>query len=136
MNGIKNFLEFLNNNWTLIITIIGLGIGLYTKIKNYIKLSKQEKIDIALEQIRKIMLDLVVESEKEYGSKTGKLKRSKVLKEIYNQYPVLKDIVKQEDIEKIIDDIIDENLDKMRNMIENNEEFKNLIYGVIEKEEN
>ena len=131
MNGLKNFLEFINNNWTLIITIIGLGLGLYTKIKNYLKMSKQEKIDIALEQIRNVMLDLVVESEKEYGSKTGKLKRSKVLKEIYNQYPVLKDIVKQEEIEKILDDIIDENLAKMKDMIENNEDFKNYIYNML-----
>lgn len=133
MEGIKNFLEFINNNWTLIITIIGLGLGIYTKIKNYLNLSKQEKINIAIEQIRKTMLDMVVEAEKEYGSNTGKLKKSKVLNEIFDKYPVLKDYINQEDLEKQIDDIIDENLEKMKEMLENNKDFRDFVYGILYK---
>ena len=133
MESIVKLLSFLNDNWTFIITIIGLGIGLYTKIKNYINKSREEKINIALEQIRKSMLDLVVEAEREYGEKTGALKRSKVLKEIYNSYPVLKDYIKQEDLEKKLDDIIDISLDKMKEMLSNNEEFYNYVYSVLTK---
>ena len=128
MEGVKNFLQFVNDNWTMIITIIGLGLGIYKKIKDYLNKSEQEKIDIALTQIRKSMLELVVKAEKEYGEKTGKLKRSKVLEEVYSKYPELKNIVNQEDLEKQIDDIIDENLDTLKKMLENNEEFKKLIY--------
>lgn len=133
MESLTKLLKFINDNWTFIITLIGLGIAIYTKIKNYIKLSKEEKINIALEQIRKSMLDLVVEAEREYGEKTGALKRSKVLKEIYNSYPVLKDYIKQEDLEKKLDDIIDVSLDKMKDMLSNNEEFYKYVYGILNK---
>ena len=129
MESLTKLLKFINDNWTFIITLIGLGIAIYTKIRNYIKLSKEEKVEIAINQLRSTCLNLVVEAEKEYKSDTGKIKRSKVLNEIYNSYPVLKDYSKQEDIEKILDDIIDKSLDKMKETLENNEEFKKLIYG-------
>lgn len=129
MEGVKNFLQFVNDNWTMIITIIGLGLGIYKKIKDYLSKSEQEKIDIALTQIRKSMLELVVKAEKEYGSDTGKLKKSKVLNEIYAKYPELKNIVNQEDLEKQIDDIINENLDQMKKMLENNKNFKEFLYS-------
>ncbi len=129
MEGIKNFLELINNNWTLIITIIGLILAIYRKIKDYLSKSEEEKKEIALTQIRQSMLELVVKAEKEYGEKTGKLKRSKVFEEIYSKYPELKSIVSQEDLEKEIDDIIKENLDQMKKMFENNKDFEEFIYS-------
>jgi hypothetical protein len=75
------------------------------------------------------MLELVVKAEKEYGEKTGKLKRSKVFEEIYSKYPELKNIVSQEDLEKQIDDIIDENLETLKKMLENNKDFEEFIYS-------
>ena len=39
--GIKNFLELINQNWTLITVIIGLGILVFNKIKSYLSLSEQ-----------------------------------------------------------------------------------------------
>lgn len=129
MEGIKNFLQFINDNWTMIVTIAGLVIGIYKKIKDYMSKSEQEKIDIALNQIRKSMLEMVTKAEKEYGEQTGKLKRSKVFEEIYSKYPELKNIIKQEELEKEIDDIIDENLDTLKKMLENNKDFKEFIYS-------
>lgn len=129
MEGIKNFLELINDNWTLIITIIGLILAIYRKIKNYLSKSEEEKREIALTQIRQSMLELVVKAEKEYGEKTGKLKRSKVFEEIYSKYPELKSIVSQEDLEKEIDNIIQENLDQMKKMFENNKDFEEFIYS-------
>jgi len=129
MEGIKNFLELINDNWTLIVTIIGLILAIYRKIKNYLSKSEEEKKEIALTQIRQSMLELVVKAEKEYGEKTGKLKRSKVFEEIYSKYPELKNIVSQEDLEKQIDDIIDENLETLKKMLENNKDFEEFIYS-------
>lgn len=129
MEGIKNFLELINNNWTLIITIIGLILAIYRKIKDYLSKSEEEKKEIALTQIRKSMLEMVTKAEKEYGEKTGKLKRSKVFEEIYSKYPELKNIIKQEDLEKEIDKIIDENLETLKKMLENNKGFEEFIYS-------
>lgn len=129
MEGIKNFLELINDNWTLIITIAGLILAIYRKIKTYLSKSEEEKKEIALNQIRQSMLELVVKAEKEYGEKTGKLKRSKVFEEIYSKYPELKAIVSQEDLEKEIDNIIKENLDQMKKMFENNKDFEEFVYS-------
>ena len=41
LDGIKNFLQFVNDNWVVIITIIGLMIAVYKKIKNYLKVEVQ-----------------------------------------------------------------------------------------------
>lgn len=134
MEAIKNFLQLINDNWTLIITIIGLGLAIYKKIVNYINLSEEKKIEIALEQIRKVMLELVTKAETEYKLDTGKLKRSKVLNEVYTRYPILKDIIKQEELEKRLDEIIDENLNTMKDMLSNNREFYKLVYGKYPEE--
>lgn len=134
MEAIKNFLELINDNWTLIITIVGLGMALYKKVNEYLKLNKDEKINIALEQIRKSMLSLVSKAEAEYGKETGKLKRSKVLEEIYIKYPILKEVMSQTDLEKQLDNIIDENLETLRVMLSNNKEFYKLIYGKYPEE--
>lgn len=54
MEGLKNFLEFINNNWTLIITLCGLILGIYTKIKNYINLSREKKLTSHLNKLEKV----------------------------------------------------------------------------------
>lgn len=129
MEAIKNFLNLINENWTIIITIVGLGIAIYKKVKAYISLSEEERINIAIAQIKSSMLELVTKAEKEYGKETGKIKRSKVLEEIYSKYPELKKFIEKEELEKTLDAIIDENLEILRNTLKNNKEFENLIYN-------
>ena len=60
LTGIKNFLQMINENWTLITVVIGLGILVYKKIVNYLALSDAEKIELALDQIRIAALKMVV----------------------------------------------------------------------------
>lgn len=66
LTGIKNFLEIVNDNWTVIIVIAGLCIALYQKIDKYIKLSNDEKIEIAKTQIREVILKLISDAESDY----------------------------------------------------------------------
>ena len=84
LNGIKNFLQIINDNWTLITVIIGLAIGVYQKIKAYAQKSDAEKIAIAKKQIRETMLKMVSDAECDYDewNKSGKIKRSQVIKKI------------------------------------------------------
>jgi hypothetical protein len=119
MNGIVNFLTFIKENWTLITTIAGLLLWIFVKVSNYIKLSREEKIDAALSNIKVIMLGLVTEMEQKWGSKTGQIKRSQAIKEIFDKYPILKEITNQDEIVMKIDDMIDESLDSMKEILEN-----------------
>ena len=122
LNGIKNFLELINQNWTLITVVIGLGILVFNKVRDYLKLSEQEKIDLALKQIRITALKMVTDAEEEYENwvKAGAIKRAEVIQRIFTEYPILNKVTDQESLIETIDNIIDDALDEMRRVIEEN----------------
>lgn len=122
LNGIKNFLVIINDNWTLILVVIGVCISLYMKIKAYFELSTQEKIEIAKTQIREIILEKVTNAEVEWDnwSRAGKIKRSEVINQIYKEYPILSKVAEQEKLVKWLDDLIDNALVTMRDVIDEN----------------
>ena len=123
-NGIKNFLQIINDNWTTITVIIGLAIGAYQKIKTYVQKDNEEKIAIAKKQIRETMLKMVSDAECDYGewNKSGKIKRSQVIKKIYEMYPILAKAVNQDELTAWIDGEIDASLGTLNALIENIEE--------------
>lgn len=131
MNGIANFLTFLNDNWTLLLTIGGAVAGIVIKTRSWFAKSKDEKIAAAIEALRVSMLSLVTEAEKEYGGGTGSVKRSQVLQKIFEQYPVLAQAVKIDDTTKLLDSMIDDALVEMRELLENNEAFYDLIHNTL-----
>lgn len=123
LNGIKNFLSLINDNWTTILVIIGLLLALWKKIESYSKLSTDKKIEIAKKQISENILKLITQAEKDYAEweKAGSIKRSEVISEIYKEYPILAKIVNQEELVKWIDEQIDNALPTLRDIIKQNE---------------
>ena len=123
LNGIKNFLSLINNNWTTILVIIGLALALLKKIESYSKLSTDKKIEIAKKQISENILKLITQAEKDYAEweKAGSIKRSEVISEIYKEYPILAKVVNQEELVKWIDEQIDNALPTLRDIIKQNE---------------
>ena len=119
LNGLKKFLQFINDNWTTIVVIICLLIGIYNKIKSFISKSKEEKIDIVKTQIKATILKLVTDAEITYADwhKTGEIKRSEVINKIFENYPILQTVVNQDEIIKWIDELIDESLDSLNKII-------------------
>ena len=126
LNGIKNFLSFINDNWTTILVIIGLALALWKKIESYSKLSTNKKIEIAKKQISENILKLITQAEKDYAEweKAGSIKRSEVISEIYKEYPILAKVVNQEELVKWIDEQIDNALPTLRDIIKQNEKDK------------
>lgn len=123
LNGIKNFLSLINDNWTTILVIIGLALALWKKFKSYSKLSTDKKIEIAKKQISENILKLITQAEKDYAEweKAGSIKRSEVISEIYKEYPILAKVVNQEELVKWIDEQIDNALPTLRDIIKQNE---------------
>ena len=123
LNGIKNFLSLINDNWTTILVIIGLALALWKKIESYSKLSTDKKIEIAKKQISENILKLITQAEKDYAEweKAGSIKRSEVISEIYKEYPILAKVVNQEELVKWIDEQIDNALPTLRDIIKQNE---------------
>lgn len=138
LNGIKNFLEFLNNNWTIIVVIIGLAIAAFEKIKSYLSTTKEEKIAIAKAQIQETVLQLVTEAELEYEEwvSAGSIKRAQVIAEIYEEFPILSKITDQESLIAWIDEAIDNALETLRSILANNEVDESSSDDTTEDEDN
>ena len=124
LDGLLNFLQFVNNNWTVIIVIISLIIAIYEKIKIYISKSNEEKIAIAKAQIQEAILKMISDAETDYESwvKAGSIKRSQVIQQIFEDYPILSKITNQESIIKWIDETIDEALKTLREIVAKNQQ--------------
>ena len=128
LNGIKNFLSLINDNWTTILVIVGLALALWKKIESYSKLSTDKKIEIAKKQISENILKLITQAEKDYAEweKAGSIKRSEVISEIYKEYQILAKVVNQEELVKWIDEQIDNALPTLREIIKQNESTTNV----------
>lgn len=115
MDGIMNFLSIINDNWTTIIVIISLIIGIYEKAKDVITKSDNGKIEIAKEQIQQIALKLITDAESDYSEwkKSGAVKRSQVIKKIYEQYPILLKVADQNELVEWLDGVIDDGLHQL-----------------------
>lgn len=123
LDGLKNFLQFLNDNWTTIVVIISLVIALYQKIRIYLSKSKDERIEAAKAQIKEIVLKLITDAELDYENwaKTGSIKRAQVIQQIFAEYPVLAKVADQKELIVWIDSIIEEALKELRKIIAESE---------------
>lgn len=122
LDGLKNFLQLINDNWTLIIIIIALLVSIISKVKSFLSKSDEEKIEIAKKQVREYILGLITQAEIDYEawSKAGSIKRSEVIAEVFKQFPILSKVTNQEELIAWLDQIIDEALVELRKIIEQN----------------
>ena len=122
LDGIQNFLQILNENWTTIIVIIALIASIAKKIKDYFGKTDAEKTEIVKAQIKETMLKLITDAELDYEEwiEAGEIKRAQVLDKVFEKYPILSKIANQEDIIKWLDDVIDESLETMREIFTKN----------------
>ena len=128
LNGLQNFLQLINNNWTTIIVCISLVLAIYKKAKDYISKSDDEKIAIAKTQIQQAMLKLITDAEVDYESwnQAGSIKRSQVIQKIFANYPVLSKIADQKALIQWIDDTINEALKTLRKIVAENQTIEEI----------
>lgn len=122
LNGIQNFLQFINDNWTAIIIIISLIIAIVQKARSYFNKSNAEKIEVAKKQISQVVLKLITDAEIDYNDlvSAGSIKRSQVIQKIFNDYPILTKASDQKAIIEWIDDMINNSLKELRKIVEIN----------------
>lgn len=120
LNGVKNFLMIINDNWTTLMVIMGIGVTVAKKAKNYFSKSDEEKIAIAKKQIQETMLKLIGDAEEKYEewNKAGSLKRASVIKQIFDENPILSKVADQDELIKWIDETIDDALVTLRKVVE------------------
>jgi hypothetical protein len=123
MEGLQKFLQILNDNWTSILVCAGLIVGIVKKTQDYMSKSHEEKIELAKKQIQTTILKMISDAEVDWQewSKAGSIKRSQVIKQIYDEYPILTKVVDQDALIKYIDEQIDGALDTLREIVKTNE---------------
>ena len=118
-------MDFLINNWYLIVTativLIGAGYSVYI----FIKKSSTEQ----LKSLKEWMLWAVTKAEKELGSGTGKLKLRYVYDMFITKFPWLRNTISFEIVSMMVDDALEE----MRIMLERNKAVKDFVSGFSEE---
>ena len=101
---------------------IGLVIGIVKKTQDYMSKSQDEKIEIAKKQIQTTILKMISDAEVDWQewSKAGSIKRAQVIKQIYEEYPILSKVVDQKALTEWIDEQIDSALDTLREIVKTN----------------
>ena len=122
MVAIENFLNFLSENWVLILVIIGAAFSIGKMISKYLELGNEEKIEVAKKLIREAMLKMITEAEIDFEewNKSGSIKRSKVIADIYEKYPILSKAASQEAVIAFIDGEINSSLKTLREILKEN----------------
>ena len=123
MEGLQKFLQLMNDNWTSILVCVGLVIGIVKKTQDYMSKSQDEKIEIAKKQIQTTILKMISDAEVDWQewSKAGSIKRAQVIKQIYEEYPILSKVVDQKALIEWIDEQIDSALNTLREIVKTNE---------------
>lgn len=122
LDGIKNFLMFVNEHWTEILVVAGLALAVWKKLKAYLEKTDEEKIQIAKDQLRETILKFVTQAEEDYDDwvKAGAVKRAQVIDVIFQKYPILNRVTDQKTLIQEIDGLIDEALDELREILSKN----------------
>lgn len=120
--AVQNFLQLVNDNWTVIIVIVALLISIGKKAKEFFSKSDDEKIAIAKKQVQETMLKLITDAEIDWQDykKSGSVKRAQVIEEIFEKYPILSKVTDQEALIAWIDETIDDALKTMREVFTEN----------------
>lgn len=125
MAGIVNILDTINNYWTYALIIVGIVIYMANYYKKYQAMTEEEQlderkrlVDLALSKVKEILPSLVALAEEDWNhlEKSGIIKRSQVVNNIYEQYPILKEYTNQAWLTKKIDEYIDAALKDIRDI--------------------
>lgn len=122
MTAIENFLSYLSENWVMILVLIGAAFSIGKMISKYLSLSNEEKVEVAKKLIKEAMLKMITEAEIDFEewNKSGSIKRSKVIADIYEKYPILSKAASQEEVIAFIDSEINNSLKTLREVLKEN----------------
>lgn len=116
-------MNLLIDNWYIVIGVVTLLIAVGVAIYKFAGLPT--KLQIA--KIKEWLLYAVIEAEKQLGSKTGALKLRTVFDMFVVRFPLVAKMISFETFSAWVD----EALDRMKDLLKENEAIKNIVEGVI-----
>ena len=139
MTNVLKVLQFIYDNLPMLLAIGAVSIGIAVKIKQFMKLSKEEKeaqLKAQGEQIvallEKQLLAVVTKAEKEWGGGTGTIKKAWVWEQLTIQYNRLMEFIESGIIDKeLVDDLIEAAVDELNEQLTKNTK----VAAAVEKTE-
>ena len=126
MTGFNNFIHLIQSQWTNIVVVIAIIATVVKTALSYSSMTEEQRVQSALKVVKEELMRLMCQAEiqwKDY-KKSGDLKRSQVIKDIYNQFPFLSKYMDQDKLVKTIYEMIDKQMDNMDNLLNKPEENK------------
>ena len=126
MTGFNNFIHLIQSQWTNIVVVIAIIATVVKTALSYSSMTEEQRVQSALKVVKEELMRLMCQAEiqwKDY-KKSGDLKRSQVIKDIYNQFPFLSKYMDQDRLVKTIYEMIDKQMDNMDNLLNKPEENK------------
>lgn len=119
MTSINNTLGLIENYWSMLIIIIALVVLTIEEVRKYKAMTREQRIEAALSVVKGELLKLMSDAEIEWSEykKSGALKKSQVLKEIYTQFPFLQDYINQDELVTKITEMIDAEMENMNKIL-------------------
>lgn len=124
LNGLQNLLQFINDNWGIFVLLISIIVSIVVKIREFLSQNTDKQVEIVKNQLSEIMLKLITDAEKDYADwgKSGDIKRSQVIKNIFTLYPILGKVIDQAELIAWIDEQINVSLKTLREIVVLNKE--------------
>lgn len=119
----KQIVEFLANNWSIIIAVIAILVVAGVAVYKFLQLPTNAQI----EKVKKCLLAWVISAEADLGGGTGKVKLSVVYGYFVTAFPILKNFVSFETFSRWVD----EALDIMREMLKENTNLKQVVEDTV-----
>lgn len=126
MTGFNNFIHLIQSQWTNIVVVIAIIATVVKTALSYSSMTEEQRVQSALKVVKEELMRLMCQAEiqwKDY-KKSGDLKRSQVIKDIYNQFPFLSKYMDQDKLVKTIYEMIDKQMDNMDNLLNKPEDNK------------
>lgn len=120
-------MEYLVNNWPIIVAALAMAVVAVASIFNF----SQKPSDEQIKALKEWLLYAVTQAEKELGTGTGKLKLRAVYDKFVATFPSLVKFIKFDDFS----DYVDEALAKMKDLIGSNEKIKQYVTSIDESNE-
>lgn len=128
MTNVLKVLQFIYENLPMLLAIGAVSIGIAVRIKQFMKLSKEEKEAQLKEQgeqivalLKKQLLAVVTKAEKEWGGGTGTIKKAWVWEQLTIQYNRLMEFIEGGIIdEELVDDLIEDAVDELNEQLTKN----------------
>lgn len=96
------FITFIQEHWSTLLVVIAIVAAIVLFVVKFLKLSPEQQ----RERIRTALLAIVTEMEKQYGPKTGSIKRSQAYIQLVKLFPVLTIFLSQETFDKLLDEAL------------------------------